>query len=61
MFLGGLQELPMNVEHKWTQPPTGATVTVKYTDKRKSDEIIKKYRELHPQMEQITLEDVKTQ
>ena len=49
------------MEHKWTQPHTGAKVTVKYTDKQTSDEIIKKYRELHPQMEQITLEDVKTQ
>ena len=49
------------MEHKWTQPPTGATVTVKYTDKQKSDEIIKKYRELHQQMEQITFSDVKPQ
>ena len=42
------------VENKWTNPYTGVTaVTVKYTDKTKVNEMIKEYKELYPEMEQM--------
>ena len=52
---GGLQELPVNVEHNWIKPSNGETVTVKYTDKRKFEEMIKEYKLLYPaEMEEIS-------
>ena len=53
--LGGLQELPVNVDHNWINPSNGETVTVKYTDKRKFEEMIKEYKLLYPaEMEEIS-------
>ena len=52
---GGLQELPVNVEHNWKHYDGERTVTVKYTDKRKFEEMIKEYKELYPaEMEELS-------
>ena len=61
--LGGLQELPVNVEQLWPCcDPEYPSVTVKYTDKRKFEEITKEFKEQYPQIyfdakvEQMTIE-----
>ena len=61
--LGGLQELPVNVEQLWPHwNPEKTSVTVKYTDKRKFEEITKEFKEQYPQIyfdakvEQMTIE-----
>ena len=38
------------MEHKWTFHAGEETVTVKYTDKRKFDEMVQKNKELYPQI-----------
>ena len=43
----------MNLEHKWIYKYDEDTVTVKYTDKIKFTEEIKKYMELYPEIEQM--------
>ena len=53
-YLGGLQELPVNVEHMWTHHNGEKTITVKYTDKRMLEEMIKEYKELYPEIEQLS-------
>ena len=61
--LGGLQDLPVNVVQLWPHwNPEYPSVTVKYTDKRKFEEITKEFKEHYPQLiyfkakvEQITI------
>ena len=52
--LGGLQELPVNVENMWTNHNGEKTITVKYTDKRMFEELINEYKELYPEIEQLS-------